>query len=183
MEEENFRLKERVKELEATLMPPPILATPVSMVQPGGSFQRTPESSLILRGASSLLTATRHFVEENIKKRMSLILNTWDLAKSFSSLGVRIQNTKEYLNADIENDEGFLKDGVSMFTAKVLAMTEQRRKQEDFPSQSRIKQLKACWIQRINILRGLLSELNDLTCKKYRGIFKINWVRYCGHYY
>jgi hypothetical protein len=27
MEEENVRLKERVKELEATLMPPPILAT------------------------------------------------------------------------------------------------------------------------------------------------------------
>jgi hypothetical protein len=58
MEEENLRLKERVKELEATLMPPPILATPVSIVQPGGSFQRTPEVSLRLKGASSLLMAT-----------------------------------------------------------------------------------------------------------------------------
>jgi hypothetical protein len=43
--------------------------------------------------------------------------------KYLSSLGLRIHNTKEYLNADIANDEGFLKDGVSVFTAKVLAMT------------------------------------------------------------
>jgi hypothetical protein len=33
------------------------------------------------------------------------------------------------LNTDIENDEGFLKDEFSMFAAKLLAMTEQRRKQ------------------------------------------------------
>jgi hypothetical protein len=39
MEEENLRLKERVKELEATLMPPPILATPVSIVQPTEVFR------------------------------------------------------------------------------------------------------------------------------------------------
>jgi hypothetical protein len=173
MEAKNFMLKERVKELEVTLMPPPILATLVAMVQPGRSFQRTPKSNLRLKGASNLLTATRHFVEENIKKRMSLILNTWDLAKSLSSLGVKIQNTKEYLNADIANDEGFLKDGVSMFATKVLAMTEQTRKQEDFPSQSRIKQLKACWIQRFNILRGLLNELNDLKCKKIKAYSKL----------
>ena len=52
-------------------------------------------------------------------------------------------------------------------------MTEQRRKQEDFPSQSCIKQLKACWIQRINILRGILSELNDLTCKNAEAYSKL----------
>jgi len=34
MEAENSRLKEKVKELEVTLMPPPILSTLVSMVQP-----------------------------------------------------------------------------------------------------------------------------------------------------
>jgi hypothetical protein len=38
MEEENSRLKEIIKELEANLMPPPILATHVSMIQPGESF-------------------------------------------------------------------------------------------------------------------------------------------------
>jgi hypothetical protein len=67
---------------------------------------------LRVKGISSLIIATRHFVEKNIKKIMSLILDLWDLAKSFSSLGVRIQNTKEYLNAYLKNDEGFFTDGV-----------------------------------------------------------------------
>jgi len=123
MEEESLRLKEIIKELEATLIPPPILATPIAMVQPDKILQRTPESSLRPRGISSLVTATRHFVEENIKKIMSLILYIWDLVKSFSSLKIIIQNTKEYLNADLKNDEGFITNGVAMFAAKVSAMT------------------------------------------------------------
>jgi hypothetical protein len=83
MEEENARLKEKIKELEATLMPPPILASPVAMIRPEKKFQETPESSARVKGISSLIIATRHFVEENIKKRMSLILELWDLAKKF----------------------------------------------------------------------------------------------------
>jgi hypothetical protein len=71
----------------------------------------------------------------------------------FSSIGLRIKNTKEYLNADLTNYEGFFTNGLVRFAAKFSTMTEQRRKQEDFPSQSRIKKLKACWIQRINTLR------------------------------
>jgi hypothetical protein len=38
-EEENLILKEKVKELEATFMPPPILATPVAMLQPEKNSQ------------------------------------------------------------------------------------------------------------------------------------------------
>jgi hypothetical protein len=34
MEEENLRLKERVKELEENLIPPPLFAPPVAMIQP-----------------------------------------------------------------------------------------------------------------------------------------------------
>jgi hypothetical protein len=39
MEEENAQLKEKIKELEATLMPPPILATPITMLCLGKSLQ------------------------------------------------------------------------------------------------------------------------------------------------
>jgi hypothetical protein len=65
---------------------------------------------------------------------MSLILDLWDLAKNNSTLGLRIQNTKEYLNADLKNDEGFFTDGISIFVAKVSTMMDHRRKHEDFPS-------------------------------------------------
>jgi len=40
MEEENAQLKEKIKELEETLMPPPILASPISMIHPMKFFQR-----------------------------------------------------------------------------------------------------------------------------------------------
>jgi hypothetical protein len=129
MEEENLKLKERVKELEATLMPPPILSTPFAMLQSDITFQGAPESNLRVKGISSLIIATRNFVEKNIKKIMSLILYLWDFAKKKSTLGLIIQNTKEYLNAYLKNDEGFFTDEVAMFVEKLSAMADHRRKQ------------------------------------------------------
>jgi len=81
MEEEKVRLKERVKELEETFMPPPILATPVAMIWLDKSIQEIRESSSRVKGISSLIVATRNFSEENINKSMSLILLLWDLEK------------------------------------------------------------------------------------------------------
>jgi hypothetical protein len=166
MEAENIMLKERVKELESTLMPPPIFSTLVSTVQPWKSSDKTPESSLRLKGTSSLLVAVRHYIGENIKKRMSLILETWDLASNFVSLGSKIQNFREYLQADLKNDEGFYKDVVITFVLKISGMTELKRKEEDFPSPTCVKQLKACWIKRIKTLKELLDDLDILSVKK-----------------
>jgi hypothetical protein len=89
MEAENSMLKERVKELEYTLMPPPIFASPIATIQPGKSLDKTPESSSKLKGTSSLLVAVRCYVGENIKKRMSLILEAWDLENKFCFFGIQ----------------------------------------------------------------------------------------------
>jgi hypothetical protein len=75
----------------------------------------------------------------------------------FYVLRIIIQNTKEYLNVDLKNDEILFIDGVAMFVEKVSTMMNHRRKQEYFPSHSYIKQLKACWMERINTLKGLLN--------------------------
>jgi hypothetical protein len=104
---------------------------------------------------------------------MSLIVELWDMAKSFSSLGLRIQNTKEYLNSDLKNDEGFYIDEVVMFIMKVSAMTEQTRKQENLPSSSHIKQLKSCWMERLNVLKGLIIQLTDLSRRKNEAYLKL----------
>jgi len=50
MEPENVRLKEMIQELEYTLMPPPILATLAATVQPDKNFEKTPKSSIRLKG-------------------------------------------------------------------------------------------------------------------------------------
>ena len=134
MEAENVRLKEIIKELESTLMPPLMLTTPVSIIQLEKSSNKTPDSGLMIKGASGLLSTTMHYVEENIKKRMSLILETCDLANKFVSLGSKIQNTREYLQIDLTNDEWFYKDALSTFVIKFSRMNGYQIKQEDFPS-------------------------------------------------
>jgi hypothetical protein len=73
LEANNAILKENVKELESTLMPPQNLASPLTIAKPG-----TPD--LKLKGSSSLLMVVRKFVEENIKKRMPLIMDAWDVS-------------------------------------------------------------------------------------------------------
>jgi hypothetical protein len=59
------------------------------------------------------------------------------------------------------------------FIMKVSAMTKYERKQEYLPSQARIKKLKAYWIQRINVIRELSNELNDLTYKRIEAYSKL----------
>jgi hypothetical protein len=72
---------------------------------------------------SSLLTATRRYIRENIKNGMSLILETWDLASSFVSLGSTIQNSREYLQVALRNDKEFYNDVIITFSLKVSGMS------------------------------------------------------------
>jgi hypothetical protein len=88
---------------------------------------------------------------------MYLILEAWHLTSKFISLGSEIANLMQYLQVDIDNDEGFYKDVVITFVLKVSGMSELKRKEEDIPSPTRIKQLKACWIKRIKVFKRNIS--------------------------
>jgi len=79
MEKENTRLKEKIKELEATLSC--LHLFPISMIHLGKFFQETLESNARFKGISNLIIATWQFVEENIKKIISLILELWYMEK------------------------------------------------------------------------------------------------------
>jgi hypothetical protein len=74
--------------------------------------RRTPESSSKLKGTSSLLVSVRKFVGENIKKRMSLILEAWDTGSNIVSFGSKLNSFREYVQVDLNNEEGFYKDVV-----------------------------------------------------------------------
>jgi hypothetical protein len=67
LETENLMLKKQIKELEETLMPLPLFATPLEMV---GST--APASKL--KASASLLTSARDYVEKNINRMMELII-------------------------------------------------------------------------------------------------------------
>jgi hypothetical protein len=120
MENENATLKDKIKELEITLMHPPIFLSPIAKIQPWKSFEGTPKSNSSLRGTSSLLVAAKRYVGENIKKKMSLVLKTWKLENNFISLGPRMKNLRQYLQVDLENDEEFYKGVFSTFVMKMM---------------------------------------------------------------
>jgi hypothetical protein len=123
-------LKERIKELEDTLMPLPLLTSPLTIVKP-----TTPATKL--KGYSSLLTSARSYVERNIKKRMELITEAWEISKNIVYFGSRVHVFLEYLQADLKNEESFYLDDVLAFGNKVSNMTELKRREEALPSPSR----------------------------------------------
>jgi hypothetical protein len=59
--------------------------------------------------------------------------------------------------ADLNNEEGFYTDAVLPFGIKVSNMIEFRRREEDLPSPSRIKQLNACWKEKIKNLSNIVQ--------------------------
>jgi hypothetical protein len=63
----------------------------------------TPKLSSKLKGTSSLLVVVRNFFGENIKKRMSLILEAWDIGSSIVSFGSKLNSFREYIQVDLNN--------------------------------------------------------------------------------
>jgi hypothetical protein len=157
------------------------LCKSIASIQSGRNPNGTPE--LNLKGTSSLLAAIKRFVGENIKKRMSLILEAWDVGNNIVSFGSKLNNLREYLQADLNNEEGFYKDVVITFILKVSGMIELKRKEEDLPSPTRIKQLKACWIRKIKVLKEILDDCDALVIKKealYHKLIEIDLARTIG---
>jgi hypothetical protein len=159
LEVENANLKEEIKELESALMPLPILASPLTMIKP-----TTP--GIKLKGSSSFITMVQNYVEKNIKKRMSLIIQVWEVSKNIVSFGSRAHAFHEYLQVDFKNGEGFYRNLVLPFGIKVSNMTELKRREEGLPCPSRIKQLNSRWKEKIKKLRNIVQVCNETIVKR-----------------
>jgi hypothetical protein len=78
-------------------------------------------------------------VEKNINKIMELIKEAWEMSKSMVSFETRAHAFHEYMKAYLKNEQGFYLDAIVPFGVKVTNMTKLRRREEDLPSQNRIK--------------------------------------------
>jgi hypothetical protein len=165
LEAENDKLKERIREYENSLMPLPILPSPLSMVKPA-------KPAIKLKGSSSLLTTVQSYVEKNIKKGMSLITKAWEVSKNIVSFGSRAHAFHEYLQVDLNNEECFYTDVVLPFGIKISNMTELRRREEDLPSLGRIKKLNACWKEKFKNLSNIVQACSEAILKREE-LFKI----------
>jgi hypothetical protein len=152
-----MKLKQRIKELEDTLMPLPLLSSPLTIVGPTTSTAK-------LKGSLSLLTSSRSYVEKNIKKRMALITKDWEISKNMVCFSSRAHAFHEYLKSDLKNEEGFYLDVVVPFRIQVSNMIELRRREEYLPSPIWYKHLNARWIEKIKNLNNIVQTcIQDIS--------------------
>jgi hypothetical protein len=86
----------------------------------------------------------------------------------------------EYLQDDLKNEEGFYIDVLLPFGNKVSSMTKLRRREDDFPSPSWIKQLNVCWKEKINNLNNIVQACNEAILKReelYKRLTEIDLAR------
>jgi hypothetical protein len=62
-------------------------------------------------------------VENNIKKRMELVIEAWETSQTMTSLGTRAQNLLEHLQAELKDEEHFYLNAILPFGTIVNNMT------------------------------------------------------------
>jgi hypothetical protein len=153
IEIENQILKEKIRELENALLLKPLFVEPIATIQPLNTLEDIPEYSSRIRGASKLLITIRQYIGENIKKRISLIFEIWELGTSSTILSSRITNFKEYLQKDLDNDEKFYQEVVGTFSTKISNMNDMQRREQNLPSKIRLRQINVGWLKMIECLK------------------------------
>ena len=101
LEAENVRLKERIKELENALTPLPILAIPLTMIKPTTSGTK-------FKGSSIFLMDVWNYAEKNLKKKISLVMEAWEVSKNIDSFGSWAHEFHEYIQDDLKMKKGFI---------------------------------------------------------------------------
>jgi endo-alpha-1,4-polygalactosaminidase (GH114 family) len=66
----------------------------------------------------------------------------------------------------LKNEEGFYLDTVVPFGVKVTNMTEFKRREDDIPSLNQIKQLNACWKEKVKNLNGIVQACNHAITRR-----------------
>jgi hypothetical protein len=78
---------------------------------------------------------------------------------------MRIIHFKEYLQKDMEDNEGFY-EVVGTFVAKVSSLSDTHRREKNIQSPTEMKKIKACWLKRIHSLKEMMNELDVVKSKR-----------------
>jgi hypothetical protein len=73
----------------------------------------------------------------------------------------------------MENNEGFYKDAVGIFSAKVSSLSDIHKIEQNLPCNIWMKQINACWLERIKSLSEMINELDVVKNKRGDLFFKL----------
>jgi hypothetical protein len=97
-----------------------------------------------VKAPSTLLASCKGNMENNITKRMELVIDAWKRSQTIASLRTRAHSLLEILQAELNDEENFFLKTIIPFGKIVNNMTKTKRREEDLPSKNRIGQLNAC---------------------------------------
>jgi len=107
-------------------------------------------------------------------------MEAWDVSSNIIYFEAYLNFYNEFLQEDYKNEEGFYKDVIIKFAVKVSNMTKLKRREEDLPSPTKMKQLKACWINKISNLKDIMDNCNEIVNEKenlFRKLIEIDLER------
>jgi hypothetical protein len=94
----------------------PLLVDPLAIAMPG-----TPAANV--KASSTLLSSSKGYVKNNIKKRMELVTKVWKRSQTIASLGTMTHRLLELLQAESKDEENFFLKTVIPFGKIVNNMT------------------------------------------------------------
>jgi hypothetical protein len=145
--------------LEEAYIATPVFVSPLAKTMPS-----TPATNL--KGSSSLLTSCRALVEKYIKKRMQLITEAWETSQNIASFRKRANDLHRHLQTNLKNEERLYEQMVTPFANHAINNSDLKRRQEDFPSPKRIKQLKASWKKKVKNLQLIVESCEQAILEK-----------------
>jgi len=88
--------------MEDVLSPRPLFVEPLSIMVPKTFPQGTPGTSTRVKRAAKLLSDVRMYITNNINKRLTTILEVWEVGTNLRILSQIISTLIDYLQQDLD---------------------------------------------------------------------------------
>jgi hypothetical protein len=79
---------------------------------------------------------------------------------------MRANDFHKHLQTNLKNEERFYLQTMIPFSNHVINISDLKRRQEDLPSPNRIKQLKACWKEKVKNLQLIVESCEQSISEK-----------------
>jgi hypothetical protein len=100
IETENANMKQRLNEFEQAFLANPEFASPLRKIMHVTTATK-------MKVSSTLLACSRTLVENNINKRMQVVIEAWETSQNLVSFGKKANGLLEQLETNLKNEHLF----------------------------------------------------------------------------
>lgn len=118
-------MKQRIAKLEATLSPRPLFVELLAIVH---SFEESPSQARKIAKVNQLLSRIKSFIVEGIKICSDLIAKAFEILDNVHKIETRINSFKDILESNLQHNENFFLNHVTIFSLKVQSLTKESSK-------------------------------------------------------